>query len=90
MSIITEAGGFAEAANVPVLLDAAAAAKLLGMGRRSFYRAVQRGEIPAPRLGYRRRCRRWSLAELTAWARGQIERPARETRAALIRLVTLP
>lgn len=49
----------------PLLLDAAEAARLLGIGRSTFYRLDETGAVPrGVRLG---RMRRWSSEELRAW-----------------------
>lgn len=50
----------------PILIDAAAAAKLLGIGRTLFYSLHREAKLPAPvQLGRRVL---WNRADLQAWA----------------------
>lgn len=52
-------------APTPLLLDAAEAAQLVGIGRSTFYRLDETGGVPrCVRLG---RMRRWRSDELHAW-----------------------
>jgi len=52
-------------AGMPLLLDAAEASCLLGIGRSTFYRLDETGVVPrGVRLG---RMRRWRSDELRAW-----------------------
>jgi len=56
-----------EAVTIPMLLDAREAARLLGLGRSTFYRLHTSGRVPSPvHLGG---AVRWRREELEAWAR---------------------
>ena len=57
-----------DAVNGPVLVDAAGAARMLDIGRTSFFGLVSAGRVP-PAVLRAGRIVRWSVQELHAWAK---------------------
>jgi hypothetical protein len=56
----------------PLWVDAAGAARLLGISRSQFLLRDKDGLVPAPKdfgTGRTRRCPRWLVAEVEAWSR---------------------